>query len=484
MDDELAGNSRTSPGATGLTDRLNAEQRYAFLAEAGRALAASLDYEETLSTIAARPLPFLGAWCVVDLLEEDGSMRRAAILHPEPEKQAAAEQLRAGWPPTREDPFGIPTVLRTRAPELVQAVPDELLPKLARDTENLRILRTLRIGSLITVPMVVWGKVIGAITYVAPEAGHTFTEADVALATDLAALSALAVENARLHRAVMEAEREASTRRDEAEYMASLVAGINERLLVSAVKELESADAARATEAAKSQFMASLSHELRTPLSAITGYADLIAEGVMGPVTEKQATSARQIMRGAEQVLRLIDQLLTYARLDAQREPVRLEPVDVIDIAQQAIALVTPLASKKDLELIAELPSDAVVVRTDGDKLGQILLNLLSNAIKFTEAGHVRVTADVDGSVVRFRVIDTGRGIPERDQERIFEPFLQAENAGGGTVGTGLGLAITRAFLQLLGGRLELSSEPGRGSTFTVTLPLEPEQRGDMQRSD
>lgn len=452
-------------------ERLSQEQRYRFLASASRELATNLDYEATLVSLASRPLPFLGAWCIVDLLEGEDGIRRVAIVHPDPDKQQLARQLQSGWPPSRKDPFGIPTVMESLQPDLVPEIADDVLVVAARDDRNLRLLRELRMGSLITVPLVARGRLLGAITYVAPAAGRTFTDDDVALATDLAALSALATENARLHDLTGSARQDAELRRADAERLAALAGAINERLFITALRETDAAELSASAAEAASVFMMTLSHEIRTPLSAIVGYTDLLLRGHQGDLTEKQVVSLERVQLAVKQILRLVDQFLIYARVGAQREPVRLGQVDVAAVAREALALLEPTTVGKNLTLTGDFPAEGLVLATDGDKVRQILLNLLSNAIKFTDEGEVRLKAEASGGGVRFRVCDTGRGIPKKEQERIFEPFRQAEASGASRGGSGLGLPITRALVGLMGGEMSLISEPGRGSTFTVFLP-------------
>jgi len=448
------------------------ERRYAFLADASRDLAASLDGETIVASVAGRPLPFLGAWCIVDLLEAGGRLRRVAVVHPDPDKRRLVDQLRAGWPPSGDDPFGVPTVLRSLEPELVPTVTAEILELVARDPENLRILRELRMGSLITVPMVARGTLLGAITYIAPETGHTFTDRDVALAMDLAALSALAVENARLHAVAQSAAREAASRRSEAERLATLIGNINERLLLSALRELDAAERAQAVEETRSEFTSSLSHELRTPLTAIMGYTELLLGGQHGPLSEQQVVSLERVRFATRQILRLVEDILMYARIGAHRERVRVRPVDLAAVAREALTMIEPTAVRKGIGLHTDLAADSLVLSTDEDKVRQILLNLVSNAVKFTDDGTVRLEARADGHGVRIRVSDTGRGISDRDRKQIFERFVQGEDdAVGRRGGSGLGLAITQALVELLGGDITMQSEIGAGTTFIVFLP-------------
>jgi GAF domain-containing protein len=192
-------------------------ERARFLAEASRLLAQSLDYEATLETVAKLATPELGAWALVDLVEDDGAIRRLAVVHPDPSKQALARELERGYPPAVQDALGAPLVLRTREAELVPEVTDALLVAVARDPRHLEILRSLGIGSLMVVPMLARGHVVGCMTFVSADSERRYAADDLALADDLATRCALAVDNARLYRAAQQARAEALAARRDAE---------------------------------------------------------------------------------------------------------------------------------------------------------------------------------------------------------------------------------------------------------------------------
>lgn len=413
-----------------------------FLSEASRLLADSLDYETTLATVAALSLPYLGAWCIVDLCTET-ELRRAAVIHTDPEKQALARRLEAGWPPERDDPFGVPRAVRTRETEVIADVPDEMLTSVSRSDENLQILRELGMGSLLVVPLLARGDVLGAITYVSPHGGRAHGADDVELAEDLASRCGIALDNARLHRAALEAQR---------------------------VAEVESR--------AKSRFLAFMSHELRSPLFSIGLFAELIENEVAGPTTERQKKHAAMIKETVRHLDQMIDELLTHSRLEAGAELLGLDRVDVLNVVREATRLLEPQAETKGLAFRCDVPDHAIEMDTDAGKVRQILANLLGNAVKFTEQGEVALEVEEDATWVRFRVCDTGSGIAPEDRERIFEPFVQAAGAyARGHKGTGLGLVIGRRYARLLGGEIDVESTPGLGSTFTLRLP----QRSDTE---
>jgi signal transduction histidine kinase len=232
-------------------------------------------------------------------------------------------------------------------------------------------------------------------------------------------------------------------------------------------------DLATANEA-KSTFLATMSHELRTPLNGIIGYAELLSAGISGPVTEIQAQHIQRINSAARHLLHLIEGILSYSRIEAGKEEVRLSEADAVLLTRDAAALVEPLARAKGLAFTIATPPAETSIRTDESKVSQILLNLLSNAVKFTETGRVELELTSRQHDVLWVVRDTGVGVAPEEQERIFEPFRQVgpvHTKRG--AGTGLGLSVARQLARMLGGELSLESAPGRGTTFFLRLPSE-----------
>ena len=232
---------------------------------------------------------------------------------------------------------------------------------------------------------------------------------------------------------------------------------------------------AEAASQAKSDFMATISHELRTPLNAILGYTDLLSMGIPEAIGDRAREQVGRVGSSARHLQQLIDELLTFTRIQAGREEVEPARVELAGVVDEVRAVIEPLAAQKSLRFVVDTGGAPESVETDPRKLRQILLNLLGNAVKFTHEGEVRLSVSPDGDGLAFAVRDTGIGISPEHVEQLFEPFWQADQsrtrAWGGT---GLGLAISRRLAGLLGGEVTVESEPGRGSTFTLRLPLAP----------
>jgi signal transduction histidine kinase/CheY-like chemotaxis protein len=229
--------------------------------------------------------------------------------------------------------------------------------------------------------------------------------------------------------------------------------------------------ALEAASAAKSDFLASMSHELRTPLNAIIGFSDLMrAEPAAAENVTVPLEWVEHVHRSGQHLLGLINDVLDLAKVEAGRLELVREPVDLGQAAAESLAGLRPLADRKGLRLESDVPS--VSISVDRGRLRQILYNLLSNAIKYTpEGGLIRVEGSMDGQTARIAVTDTGVGIAPADQAAVFEEFRQVGDAEARRAGTGLGLALTRRLVEAHGGRIELQSELGNGSRFTVVLP-------------
>ncbi|HEX7118806.1 MAG TPA: ATP-binding protein [Longimicrobiales bacterium] len=413
-----------------VTARRRAEAGLRFMAEASRVLASSLDLQSTLTSLVHLITPGLADWCVVDAVE-NGEIHRIASAHRDPTREPMLHELERRFPPDWESPQPAAEVLRTRQPELIAEVTEDDLRSRTRSADHRRLVRALGIRSMIAVPMIARGQLLGSISLICER--RRYDADDLELVRELADRAAVAMDNARLY------------------------------------------EAAQAASKAKSDFLAVMSHELRTPLSAITGYADLLEAGVAGPLTERQRRYLERIDAQAADLLRIITEILTFSRMEAGRERLRLSRVSISDLVRDIAGKYAPIARRKGLAFHSRAPDGNVMIVTDHAKVANILDNLLSNALKFTNRGGVELAASLEDDTAVFRVRDTGIGIPPELHERIFEPFFQIEDAlTREKGGTGLGLTVARRLARLLHGDVSVESEPSRGSLFTVRLPASP----------
>jgi signal transduction histidine kinase len=414
-----------------VTEQRSVERSRRFLTEASAELVSSLSYGTTLRNVARLAVPELADWCAVDILGESGRVDRVAVEYGPVAPDEVATALAQRCPRDVDASGGVARVLRTGEPELASDQHPPGLEQLAADGEHLALFRRLGARSIMIVPMVARGKTIGALTFLSARKDHVYGEADLELARELGSRAALAIDNARLYHETQAASR------------------------------------------AKSDFLAVMSHELRTPLTAIIGYAELLELGIPEPVTDSQREQIERIEVSARHLQELIEEILAVASLEAGEAKIRRERLPVAELLHRAEVIIRPMAMAKQLRLEIVGPDEEVEVETDPEKLLQVLLNLLSNAVKFTEEGSIRLAARAAAGHLELAVGDTGIGVASRDHDRIFEPFWQVDQpttrrAGG----TGLGLTISRRLVDLLSGEIRVESEPGRGSTFRVRVPL------------
>jgi signal transduction histidine kinase len=411
-----------------------AERRLAFLAEASAHLASSLDYETTLRRVARLAVPELADWCVVDTLDEDGSVSLLAVAHVDPGQETLVRTLRRRYPPDRQARYGLQKVLSSGRPEVYPEILPAWRQAAARDAEHLRLMQALDARSSMCVPLRARGQTLGAMTFVRSASGQRYGPSDVALAQELADRCALALDNARLHSQLQETVR---------------------------TREL---------------FLASLAHDLKTPLTASLGYAQLVQrEAASAP----QSASARRlagwaaiIEENTARAAALLDELLDIARLEAGHSlDLDRRPTDLVALAHRVAA--DHQRSTQRHHITVDGQAADVVGEWDADRLARVLDNLLGNAVKYSpKGGQIAVRVTVKGSWAVVTVADEGLGIPVSNRSRIFEPFQRGPNVEGQVGGSGVGLASVRLVVEQHGGSVSVESQEGVGSTFTVRLPL------------
>ena len=407
-----------------------AQRRAAFLSEASSILVAtSLDYETTLKALSRLAVSRLADWCAIHSIDAGDTLIRAVVSHRDPSLEEPLtgmvdRALNERWRST------VQSVASTGRSQIqAQLKPDTWFEPDGIDAE---VLDRLATGSAMITPLTGRGDVLGAITLVRNGRGNAFDEQELSLAEELGRRAAIALDNARLYRQAHEANR------------------------------------------VKADFLAVMSHELRTPLNAIMGYTDLLDAGVSGDLNDRQHHQLDRIRASARHLLQLIEEILSFARMEAGAEEVQLEKIRADDLVRAVAAEIQPLAESKGLAFSVEMQDEDVTIRTDAAKARQILMNLLSNAVKFTESGEVTLRLRADGSRVHFDIIDTGIGIPQEQMDRIYDPFWQLERPNTRRVGgTGLGLSVSRRYTRLLRGDLAVESRPHRGTSVTVSLPLD-----------
>jgi signal transduction histidine kinase len=309
----------------------------------------------------------------------------------------------------------------------------------------LQLYQRENVRTVLSVPMLRENTLSGVITTWRREV-RPFTDKQVALVQTFADQAVIAIENVRLFQALQER---------------------------TAQLEIASKH--------KSQFLANMSHELRTPMNAILGYTELIMDEIYGAVPDKIREVLARVQQSGQHLLGLINAVLDLSRIEAGRLVLALADYSMQNVVHTVLVSVESLAAEKRLALNMQIPPDLPIGRGDEQRLTQVLLNLVGNAIKFTEVGAVSVQVTLDHGMFVVAVSDTGLGISEADQQRIFEEFQQADSSSTRKQGgTGLGLAIAKKIVELHGGRIWVESSLGKGSTFWFTVPVRVERQKEV----
>ena len=411
------------------------EDELRLLSAAGESLSGTLVYAEAIARASRVAIPGLADWVVVDVLE-GGIILRSAVAAADPARQEEAQRLRDRFPPSQPtDPRGpIPRAIATREPVLMSDVTDDFLVAVSRHPDELALYRLLGPRSFMTLPLFIGDRVIGAVTFITAESGRRFVADDLDLAKQLARRMALSIENARLYYEVQQSVR---TRDD---------------------------------------FLSAVAHELKTPLTVISASTQMLqrhrraaGEG------EASDPAVTRILRAVGRMNAFIEELLELVRRQADATiELRRTSVDLVELARGVVREAGALAHGQELRVEANGP---VIGEWDASRIERAIDNLVGNAIKYNRSdGRVVVRISVEDAhgppVAVCAVTDDGIGIPDADRVRIFDRFTRGANVAGRISGSGVGLAIVRQVVEQHGGTIEVTSSEGRGSTFTMRIPL------------
>jgi signal transduction histidine kinase len=401
------------------------------LEEIGRAVASSLDTKAVMATILARAIAVSHAEAGA-IYRHDPSRATIELAEASGLKEPVVEAARAA--PIRLGASGLGMSRKSRDVVLVSDLSER--PAFPHQA----IILAAGFKSALLVPLVGQDELLGALVLFRRQAGD-FPALD--FMQTFADQSVLALSNARLFHEVEQKGHELSVASEH-----------------------------------KSQFLANMSHELRTPLNAVLGYAELLADGLYGDMPEKAVEVLERIQSNGKQLLGLINDVLDISKIEAGQLTLSLDEYSVETMVQSVVSATESLARPKGIDLKTDIPAQLPLGRGDERRLTQVLTNLVSNAIKFTDTGYVEVGVRLSDDAFRIAVKDTGPGIAEKDQAKIFEEFQQVDNSSTRNKGgTGLGLSISRRLVRMHGGRIDLHSTLGVGSTFTIIVPVRVEQQ-------
>jgi PAS domain S-box-containing protein len=415
-----------------LTERKRTEFAQRFLAETGTLLASSLDMQITLQNVAQLIVPKLADWCVVDLLEVDGSIFQAVVAHVDPAKEELVRKLRHRYPPDLKEQHPIWQVLSTGKPELAAEISDADLAAGAKTTEHLQMLRDLDIRSHMVVPLVARGHMLGVISFVLGQSRRPYTQVNLALSEELARRAALALDNALLYQ--------------------------------EAQKAIQARD----------EFLSIASHELKTPLTTLLGHAQALQRRAARAQTmEERDQRALSII--SDQALRLNKQiatLLDLSRIELGQFKFDRRPIDLSALVQRVVKDVEPTLERHNVQLTVE--NDSLIILGDEGSLEQAFQNLFHNAVKYSpQGGEITVHISEQANQAQVTISDQGIGIPEAAQPFLFQRFYRASNVDADYIsGLGIGLYLVQEIISRHGGSVKVLSTEGQGSAFTVCLPL------------
>jgi PAS domain S-box-containing protein len=426
--------------ARDITDRKRQEAALAFLAETSATLAGLVDGSSALQRAAGVMVPFFADWCVLYTIDRQGQIEHAAHAHRDPEKRQLLGSVLDRFPADWNSAATSVQALRTGQSQFIADLPNGVVRKIARSDEELAAIRQLNPRSIISVPLLVRGETIGAISFVRSLADRRYSPVDVPFAEDLARRVATAIDNAHLFNSVKVADRQ------------------------------------------KDEFLAMLAHELRNPLAAIRYATDVVRL----PDIEPKGDLLDMIERQVEHLTRLIEDLLDISRISRDKIELRREQLDASTIARRAAATIRPRMEEKKHRLVLDLAAEPLPILGDPTRVEQIIGNLLINAAKYTpQGGQISLTTYAENGETVIKVKDNGMGIAPDILPHVFDLFTQADKSlDRSQGGLGIGLSVVRKLTEMHGGTVIAESlGVGEGSEFTVRLPLSSTTLQEVQSS-
>jgi PAS domain S-box-containing protein len=417
-----------------VTERERASTQQRILMEAGSVLATSLDYETTLQSVANLVVSTLADWCLVDILDEDDALQRLVVAHHDSEKVALAREVQQHYPIDPAGARGSMKVICSGESMLVSEISEQLLVAAGYEAYFTQLLRDLGLRSYMCVPLIARDRVLGTLTFITDVPGRHYDQDDLRLAEELGRRAALAVDNARLYR-----EAQAALR-------------------------------------ARDDFLSIAAHELKTPLTSLLGFTQALLRRATGQqpytLTPRDQQGLQVVASQTRRLHGLIEDLMNVGRLRAGRLGAQRQVMDIGDFVRRIVAEQAPILEQHTLECSCATPP--LFVEGDQQGLEEVLQNLLQNAVKYSpHGGHIHVEITAENEEVAISITDQGIGIPPQVLSHLFQPFYRApSSAQWGIKGTGIGLYVVKEIVGQHGGSVEVQSEVGSGSTFTIRLPL------------
>lgn len=408
-----------------------AQRDQAFLAQASGILGESLDYATTLARVAHLTIARLADWCGVYVVDDTGVLEEVVVAHQDPALEELARELGRRYPPTPERATGLMQVVRSGQAAILSDF-DAAIPTIAEDAEHLRLLRAVGVSSCLLVPLRAGDRTLGVLACGRADPLRRYGARDLPLVEELAQRAASAVQHAQLYRTAQNAIR------------------------------------------TREQFLSVASHELKTPLTSLIGFAELLQRRAAreGSFSERDLRALDAIHERAERLDQLIRSLLDISRIETGQLQLERALVDVAELTERVVAGIQPTLERH--RVIFQGSGSALFVHGDALRLEQVVHNLVSNAIKYSPGGGtVQVQVARRAAMGTIVVSDQGMGIPAEALPQLFQRFYRAPNVDAQYIsGMGIGLHVVKEIVTLHGGTIEVASQEGAGSTFTVVLPL------------